>query len=86
MSTKDDHDWFTCPVCGEVVDADALCCPACGADDQTGWSDQADYDGLDLPGDPDDRARPDRPGSRLIMALVTLILIALLVAGLIMGF
>lgn len=50
MSGKAD-DWFTCPVCGEVVRADALACPHCGSDDETGWSDDAAYDDLDLPTD-----------------------------------
>lgn len=43
------NDWFTCPVCGEQVRADALACPSCGSDDETGWSDDAAYDDLDLP-------------------------------------
>jgi len=29
----------------------ARACPGCGADEQTGWSEQARYDGLDLPDD-----------------------------------
>jgi hypothetical protein len=27
----------------------AKCCPECGADEKTGWSDSADGSGLDLP-------------------------------------
>jgi hypothetical protein len=27
----------------------ALACPECGSDEQTGWSEQARYDALDLP-------------------------------------
>lgn len=42
-------DWFSCPVCGEVVKADALACPHCGSDDETGWSQDTAYDGMDLP-------------------------------------
>ena len=32
---------FICPVCGETVHAGALACPSCGADDNSGWKDDA---------------------------------------------
>ena len=39
-----------CPVCGEDLLRDALACPQCGADHNSGWREDADrYDGLDLP-------------------------------------
>jgi hypothetical protein len=38
-----------CPVCGAEVPPDARACSQCGSDEQTGWSEQARYDGLDLP-------------------------------------
>jgi hypothetical protein len=39
-----------CPVCGEDVPRNALACPECGADHNSGWRHDADqYDGLDLP-------------------------------------
>jgi uncharacterized membrane protein YvbJ len=39
-----------CPVCGEEVRRDALACPQCGADHNSGWKeDAATYDGVDLP-------------------------------------
>jgi len=39
-----------CPVCGEDVPRDALACPQCGADHNSGWRDDADtYDAVDLP-------------------------------------
>jgi hypothetical protein len=38
-----------CPVCGEFVPARALACRGCGSCEKTGWNDDADYDGLDLP-------------------------------------
>jgi hypothetical protein len=30
---------FPCPACGETVPAGRPSCPACGADDATGWQD-----------------------------------------------
>jgi hypothetical protein len=41
----------TCPVCGEDILRKALACPECGADYNSGWSDETAYDALDLPGD-----------------------------------
>ena len=38
-----------CPNCGAEVPPKARACPECGADEQTGWSDEARVDGLDLP-------------------------------------
>jgi len=39
-----------CPVCGENVPPNAPACPACGADENTGWSDDH-LDGINLPDD-----------------------------------
>jgi hypothetical protein len=39
----------TCPNCGAEVPPKARACPECGADEQTGWSETARTDGLDLP-------------------------------------
>ena len=41
----------TCPNCGAEVPPKARACAECGADDQTGWSEAARSDGLDLPDD-----------------------------------
>jgi hypothetical protein len=39
-----------CPVCGEDVPRGALACPGCGADEKSGWREDAEsYDGVDLP-------------------------------------
>ena len=40
-----------CPNCGADVPRRARACPECGADEQTGWSEEAAYGGLDLPDD-----------------------------------
>ncbi len=42
-------DYFICPNCGAEVSLKALVCPACGSDENTGWSDNTMYDGIDLP-------------------------------------
>ena len=38
-----------CSNCGADVPRNARCCPACGADEQTGWSDEAPASPVDLP-------------------------------------
>ena len=38
-----------CPNCGAEVPPDAKACPECGSDEQTGWSEAARYDDLNLP-------------------------------------
>jgi rRNA maturation protein Nop10 len=38
-----------CPNCGAEVPPNARACPECGADEQTGWSEPAQYDRLGLP-------------------------------------
>ncbi len=40
-----------CPHCGAVVPDDARSCPECGSDEETGWSDRAQAQRLDLPDD-----------------------------------
>ena len=39
----------TCPNCGAEVPPNARACPACGSDEETGWSEEARSSGLDLP-------------------------------------
>lgn len=46
MSRSDES--FICPNCGEEVPAKARACPACGADEKTGWSDNTIYDGTGI--------------------------------------
>jgi hypothetical protein len=38
-----------CPHCGAEVPPKAKACPECGSDEQTGWSEDAQTGGLDLP-------------------------------------
>ncbi len=38
-----------CPNCGADVPPKASACPDCGACEETGWSEAARYDGLELP-------------------------------------
>jgi hypothetical protein len=40
-----------CPVCGEDVPPKAKSCPNCGACHESGWSDDAESNELDLPGE-----------------------------------
>ena len=40
-----------CPHCGALVPRQARACPACGSDEETGWSDRAAAQRLDLPDD-----------------------------------
>jgi uncharacterized membrane protein YvbJ len=41
-------EYFNCPNCGEDVPIKAKSCPGCGSDENTGWSEDTIYDGLDL--------------------------------------
>lgn len=71
----------SCPVCGEDVPRNARACPGCGADERTGWNEEATrYDGLDLPadafGEPPARPQPDR---RLLWFAVAILLLAALI-------
>jgi hypothetical protein len=58
-----------CPNCGAAVPAQAVACPECGADEDTGWSDDAYAHRLGLPEEDFDYdefverelGEPDRP-------------------------
>jgi hypothetical protein len=71
-----------CPVCGEDVPRGAKACPGCGADERSGWDEEATrYDGLDLPADAfDDREHPPaRPQSDLLRNVVIVALIGAII-------
>ncbi len=38
-----------CPNCGAKVRPNAKACPECGSDEKTGWSEEAETGGVDLP-------------------------------------
>lgn len=61
----------TCAHCGATIPPRARACPACGADERTGWREASVYDGLDLPDeawrddeDPATARRGDAPSRR----------------------
>ena len=78
--TKRTSEEFVCPVCGADVPVSAVACPECGSDETTGWSEQAEYDGLDLPdsGNADEAApRTSRRGVAASIVVVVLIIVLL---------
>lgn len=75
-----DDDWFTCPVCGEVVPINALACPECGADDETGWSEESAFDDLDLPyGDEEQTTKPLKQNSAWFTFVAALLVLMIVV-------
>ncbi|MGM0460844.1 MAG: zinc-ribbon domain-containing protein [Fibrobacterota bacterium] len=42
-----DKTWL-CPFCSYELSEDATFCPRCGSDENTGWSQESDYDQNDL--------------------------------------
>lgn len=75
MSKHD--DWFGCPNCGAKVPGGSLACPECGADDETGWSEDTAYDDLDLPGHAEPMADPSS-GERMMRWGVVLLLLVVI--------
>jgi len=78
----------SCPVCGEPVPRGAKACPHCGADERSGWNeDAARYDGLDLPDrafDETDGAPPSSGTPRIFWPVVGAGLVFLLIYVLIL--
>jgi hypothetical protein len=75
-----------CPVCGEAVPRGARACPGCGADERSGWNEEATrYDGLDLPGAAYDDERAHTPVRRsshdnIWLVVTVLVLLAVITA------
>ena len=81
--TRSSNPPDVCPVCGESVPRRARCCPGCGADEKTGWDEEATrYDGLDLP-DQETGQKLPKAGYPLPWLLVGIALVAVLVLTLV---
>ena len=77
-------------MCGADVPPRAKACPDCGADERTGWNEEATcYDGLDLPEtayhdeDPNDRAtrRARINGIPVLWWVLAVLLLGLMLLG-----
>ena len=69
-------------MCGADVPPGARACPECGADERSGWDEDATRcDGLDLPDDPDgepaDSGRGHRNGIPLFWWVIGIIVLVL---------
>lgn len=53
-----------CAQCGAAIPPQARACPACGADERTGWRETSIYDGLDLPDSAGSETDTIPPGMR----------------------
>ena len=74
----------TCANCGAPIPRNARACPACGADERTGWAEQSIYDGLDLPEDDTEReqstlSRQHRQSGQWLWWFVGVFLILMLI-------
>jgi hypothetical protein len=78
-----------CPVCDEDVPRDALACPECGADHNSGWREDADtYDAVDLPDEDfnygefvkQEFGSSRRPAIKMIWWIAAIILLAAFIA------
>lgn len=67
-------DYFNCPNCGAEVPKKAKSCPDCGSDEKTGWSEDAMYDGLDLPAFEESETQTKISRSQKLMYFIVVIL------------
>lgn len=75
-----------CPNCGSDLPRNAVACPECGADDETGWKDETDTESIGIPGDDFDYDEfvenefgPEKPNQKpwvILTAAILLIAIA----------
>ena len=84
--TRAESDWFACSNCGAEVPAGAAACPECGSDDETGWSEDAAYDGLDRPAPEGDEGPAGRRGLHPTARVVAVVMILLIVFFVVAGF
>ncbi len=77
----------TCPVCGEGVPRGAKACPGCGADERSGWNEEATrYDDLDLPDEVFRDEREHEPAPRKAHDRVWLVVTVLVTLAVILAF
>ena len=71
-------DYFVCPNCGADVPQKALACPECGSDEETGWSEDTLYDGIEFPEyeTPDTQPSDSLLRNKYIFYLIAIITIA----------
>ncbi len=71
------EDYFVCPICGTDLPLKARACPECGSDENTGWSEDTMYDGLDLPDfeEPDTQTTGSLFSNKYILFIVVIITI-----------
>ena len=70
------HDYIACPNCGAELLPKAKVCPECGSDENTGWSEETIYDGLDL--HEDDEVVNARPSTSLFQNRTFLYIVLIL--------
>jgi hypothetical protein len=76
-----------CPVCGETVPRGVRACPGCGADERSGWDEEATrYDGLDLPASTfdDDRSAPSHRAPAWLWPVAGFVTLAAVIVALIL--
>jgi hypothetical protein len=68
-------DYFVCPNCGAEVSLKAKVCRECGSDENTGWSEDTMYDGLDLPEieTPDEQPTASLFQNKYFISIVTIV-------------
>jgi len=89
MTTRDEET-FVCPHCGADLPLAATFCPECGSDEETGWSEDAHYGGLDLPEPEDGEEEPAEPvtpsgAAGLLFKVAAVIVVVVILFFLLLG-